>query len=93
MIPTLLLPFNVVKGVFNASLVLILYKPVRRAMQAARIMPVTPQPAHVDAAADAAAKRKRIRVSVIVSVAGLILLTVAIAVFYFVLHGHFVLFK
>lgn len=39
MIPTLLLPFNTVKGTFNIALVLILYKPVRRAMQAARIMP------------------------------------------------------
>ena len=95
MIPTLLLPFNVVKGVFNASLVLILYKPVRRAMQAAHIMPSTPHPAHVeaDAAAMAAAKRKRIRVSVMVSAAGLILLAVAIAVFYYVLHGQFELFK
>ena len=32
MIPTLLLPFNLVKGFFNASIVLVLYKPFTNAM-------------------------------------------------------------
>lgn len=90
MIPTLLLPFNVVKGVFNASLVLIFYKPVRRAMQAARIMPRSPLPAKADL--DTEARKKRVRVSVVVSLVGLLLLAVAVAVFVFVLHGHFELF-
>lgn len=39
MIPTLFLPFNAVKGMTNAALVLILYKPVSRAMQAAGFLP------------------------------------------------------
>jgi riboflavin transporter FmnP len=87
MIPTLLLPFNVVKGVFNASLVLIFYKPVRRAMQAAHIMPRSPM--HAKADVDTETKKKRTWVSVTVSLAGLLLLAVAIVVFIFVLHGHF----
>jgi len=40
MIPTLLLPFNVIKGSVNAALVLILYKPIRRALHIARLLPI-----------------------------------------------------
>ena len=36
LIPTLLLPFNAVKGVINAGVVLLLYKPVTRALSRAR---------------------------------------------------------
>ena len=39
MIPTLLLPFNAVKGVFNASLVLLFYKPISGVMQRAGVLP------------------------------------------------------
>lgn len=85
-IPTLLLPFNAVKGVANAALVLILYKPIHRAMQAARLLPKTPAPT---APADPALRKKRLIRSALVSVAGLILLAAAIAVFYIVLHGRF----
>lgn len=35
MIPTLLLPFNLTKAVFNASLVFLLYKPISRALRLA----------------------------------------------------------
>jgi len=35
MIPTILLPFNITKAVFNASLVFLLYKPVSRALRIA----------------------------------------------------------
>lgn len=86
MIPTLFLPFNAVKGIVNASLVLILYKPVSRAMQAARLMPRTSAP--VDEA-DPARRKRRLWVSIVVSVAGLVLLAAAIAVFYLVLDGKF----
>ncbi len=41
MIPTLFLPFNLTKGILNAALVLILYKPVSNAMKAAKILPDT----------------------------------------------------
>ncbi len=39
MIPTLLLPFNTVKAVFNASAVLALYKPISEALKKARLVP------------------------------------------------------
>ncbi len=90
MIPTLFLPFNAVKGTVNAALVLILYKPIRRAMLAARLLPrsyTTPSEEHHEA------KKKRVWVSIAVSVTGLLLLAGAIAVFVLVLHGDFDFFK
>ena len=38
LIPTLLLPFNLMKAVFNAGLVLLLYKPIVRAMRKAKLV-------------------------------------------------------
>ena len=85
MITTLFLPFNAIKGTVNAALVLILYKPIRRAMLAARLMPhsyiATADQEHP------AAKKKRVWVSITVSVVGLLLLAGAIAVFVLLLHG------
>ena len=37
MIPTLLLPFNLLKGILNAALVMLLYKPVTTAMRSTRL--------------------------------------------------------
>lgn len=85
MIPTLFLPFNAVKGLINAALVLILYKPVHRAMQAARLLPKSKAPA----APDPEQKKKHAVRSIIVSVAGVLLIAAAIAVFILVLHGQF----
>lgn len=87
-LPTLLLPFNLVKGVVNAALVLILYKPVHQALQAARLMPAT-----LAAAPDPVARKTRARRSICVSCIGLVLLVAAILIFYFVLGGQFDLFK
>ena len=50
LLPKLLLPFNAVKGVMNASVVLLLYKPITRALRATGLMRITgetetPEPA------------------------------------------------
>ena len=85
MLPTLFLPFNLIKGTVNAALVLILYKPIRQALQASRLLPraftANQEPARSD-------KQKRVWVSLTVTVVGLILLTAAIAIFVLVMHGH-----
>ncbi len=88
MLPTLFIPFNAVKGTVNAALVLILYKPIRRAMQAARLLPRTYIASEPEHPAD---KKKRIWVSIAVSVFGILLLAGAIAIFLLVLHGRIVL--
>ena len=48
LIPTLLLPFNLVKGVLNAALVLLFYKPLSGVMQRAGILPRSAHPFHMD---------------------------------------------
>lgn len=84
MIPTLLLPFNVIKGTVNAALVLVLYKPVRRALHSARLLP------RVYMGDEESSKGKRPWVSIVVSVVGILVLTVALIVFVQVLRGHIV---
>lgn len=44
MIPTLLLPFNLVKGVLNAGLVLLVYKPLSAVMQHIGVLPPSAHP-------------------------------------------------
>ena len=87
MIPTLLLPFNVIKGLVNASLVLILYKPVCRAMQAARLLPRSLS--GEDTSSDPADKKRRNRSTLWVTLGGLACLAVVIFLFITLLHGDF----
>lgn len=44
LIPTLLLPFNLVKTLFNAGLVFVIYKPIVRALRTAHILPQNATP-------------------------------------------------
>ncbi len=88
MIPTLLLPFNLVKGLVNASLVLILYKPVRRAMQAASLLPRTASGENTPSV-DAAQKKRLARRNLWVTLGGLAFMTVVILLFVTLLHGDF----
>lgn len=91
LLPVLFLPFNAVKGMANAAVVLVLYKPVYRAMQAARLLPRTDRTA-VEAP-DPAAKRANIIRNICVTVGGLLLLAAAVAVVLLLLDGRFELFK
>ena len=77
MIPTLLLPFNLVKATFNASLVLLLYKPVSAALQRIGFLPKSE-----------AKLRFGVR-TILVTVASLILIAVSIVVIFKVLGGSF----
>ena len=78
MIPTLLLPFNLTKAVFNASLVFLLYKPISTALSKAGFSPVTKK-------ADGAAvtgEGKRMKFSPVVPAAAAV--AVLALVFFFV---------
>ena len=93
MIPTLLLPFNLIKATFNAALVLLFYKPVSRALKAAgytpssgRLATETPKKSTEDAAAHKSVGKKN---TLLTLVMGALLLAIAIVVFVFVLHGDF----
>ncbi len=77
LIPTLLLPFNAVKGVFNAALVLLLYKPLSGVMQRAGILPRSEHPFRMDLK------------SVLVTFSALALIAASLFVIFFVLGGGF----
>ena len=87
MIPTLFLPFNLTKGTMNAALVLILYKPVSRALKTARILPnkeISSVPAETLAAEN---KRKNVIFSLIVTATGLVTAALCLVVFFVLLGG------
>ena len=86
MIPTLLLPFNLIKGLVNASLVLVLYKPVCRAMQAAKLLP---RSASDDESLDPEQKKQRNLRTLWVTLGGLAFMAVVIFLFITLLHGDF----
>jgi riboflavin transporter FmnP len=88
MIPTLLLPFNLIKGLVNASLVLILYKPVCRAMQAARLLPRALSGEGALPSDPEQRKQHRLR-SLWVTLGGVAFLAVVIVLFITLLHGDF----
>ena len=77
LIPTLLLPFNAVKGVFNASLVLLFYKPISGVMQRAGVIPRSEHPFRFDLR------------TVLVTVCALLLIVGSLVVIFGVLGGRF----
>lgn len=89
MIPTLLLPFNLTKAVFNAAFVLLLYKPVSRALKAAGFTPAPSlRPSAEPTEQSVAARRSASRRNTLGAIAiGVVLLAAAIVVFVFILHG------
>ena len=88
MIPTLLLPFNLIKGLVNASLVLILYKPVCRAMQAAKLLPKSIAGEDALSSDPAQQKQRRLR-NLWVTLGGIAFLALVIFLFITLLHGDF----
>ncbi len=77
LIPTLLLPFNVVKGVLNVALVLLLYKPLSLVLQRAGVLPRSSHPYRMDAR------------TVIVMIVSLALMIASLVIVFTVLGGSF----
>ncbi len=91
LIPSLFLPFNLTKGALNAALVLILYKPVSRAMRAAKLLPRS-QSAIGSSPEEAREKKKRdIMFSVVMTAVGIAVALLCVAIFFLVLGGDFTL--
>ncbi len=91
LLPVLFLPFNAVKGVANAALVLVLYKPVHQAIQAAGLLPRSASA--TTEVTDPATKKARLIRNICVTVGGLLLLAAAVAAVLLLLDGRFELFK
>ena len=85
MVPSLFLPFNLTKGVLNAALVLILYKPASNAMKSVGIL----SSRNMENGADEVEKNSRIKFSIMVSVAGLLAVGLCLLVFFVFLQGSF----
>ncbi len=88
-IPILLLPFNAVKAVTNAALVLILYKPISRALRAAHLLPGETR----SMSATPVEKKRHFRVSLAVSAVGVVILVAAVLIFFLALDGSFEFFR
>jgi len=84
LLPTLFLPFNVVKGIMNAAIVMILYKPISRAVKASRVLGAPTERRAVD-------KKQQTIMSLLMPGIGLVLIAISVLVFIFVLNGSFVL--
>ncbi len=83
LIPTLLFPFNLTKGFLNASLVLLLYKPVTRALRASGLV-------HMQSAETPVKARKT---TIIIAIIAAVLVVVSILVFLMLLNGQFELYR
>lgn len=77
MIPTLFLPFNAVKALFNAGLVLVLYKPISTALKKAKLVHGEIGTMQFDSK------------TIAVLVGGVLLVAVCVVVFVFLLNGSF----
>ena len=77
MIPTLLLPFNLVKATFNAAVVLLLYKPVSSVLQKTGFLPRSTATLKFD------------RRTILVTVAAIVLITASLIIIFQVLGGTF----
>ncbi len=96
-IPSLLLPFNAIKALTNASLVLVFYKPISKALSAVGILPrkrkapsnMSATDGGVDDGQSSAPteKKRRLWISISVTVAGLVLLLGTLLYLWFGLGG------
>lgn len=89
MIPTLLLPFNLTKAVFNASLVFLLYKPIANALRLAGFVTMDSKKNKISVPMDPEHKAKARRSSIIVTVCAAAVCALALVYFFVVLKGSF----
>lgn len=89
LIPTLLLPFNLTKAVFNAALVFILYNPISKAMRLAGFRSAGASQAEDGPTSVITAPKKNFKVTVAVTVIGVVVGVAALLYFFLVLNGSF----
>lgn len=85
MIPTLLLPFNLLKALVNVGVVLLLYKSLSRALRRAKVLPRSTKTAPQQGAAPAHSRL----VSILIPLAAIVLIVVSLVVIFTVMGGKF----
>lgn len=90
MIPTLLLPFNVTKTLFNSAVVFLLYKPVTNALVSAGFLPkrasASVEAVHTEPSADVKRRRR-----ILVPVLSAVIVVACLLYFFLALNGSFTL--
>lgn len=89
MIPTMLLPFNLTKAVFNAALVFMLYKPIANALRLAGFVTMDSKKNTVGGKLTAEQKSKARGMSIIITVCAAAVAALALTYFFVVLKGSF----
>ncbi len=88
LMPKLLFPFNLTKSLLNAALVLLLYKPLSRALKMARVLPTETQ--MTGAAPDGARPSRRMQW--LLPIGAILLAAVCVLVLFLLLDGRFALY-
>ena len=89
LIPSLFLPFNLLKAVMNSAVIMILYKPISVALKAAKVLPKNELMKDVSAASAEDGKKKNIIFSLVVSCVSVAIIVLCVLIFVFVMHGRF----
>ena len=79
LIPSLLLPFNLIKGVLNAAMVLLLYKPLSRTLKKSRFLQIE--------AGNAVTEQKNNKKSAIITIVAIVIIVISLVVIFSVLGG------
>ena len=82
MIPTLFLPFNLTKGILNAALVLVIYKPVSTALKSAKLLPRNSLDVPDDGLTAGERRKKNLLFSLVVTFIGLAVAAICVTVFF-----------
>jgi riboflavin transporter FmnP len=89
LIPTLLLPFNLTKAVFNAALVFMLYKPIANALRLAGFVTMDSKKNTVGGEFTPEQKQKARRSSLVITICAAAIAALTLAYFFIVLDGSF----
>lgn len=90
MIPTLLFPFNLLKAIVNVGIVLLLYKPMSRALRSAGFLPRRNVPTAFEGnSSSVSTKQKKALTTVLVTVIAVVLIAVSMVLIFTVFDGSF----
>ncbi len=89
LIPSLFLPFNVIKAAFNSAIVMLLYKPISTALKAAKILPPKDFEEINSTESHPENKHNNLIFSLIVTIVSIVIIILCIFIFMFFMNGKF----